>query len=126
MIDESTMYWITRLDSIHVVFNVFLVLFSISFVSMGIPIILEIFGVECFREDSSPRLFRYLWLGALFGLFLSLAGYVLVPTTKEMVVIKVVPAIANNRDVKALGEEFPRMAKEWLESQFKDKDNNKK
>ncbi len=40
---------------------------------------------------------------------------VFTPTTKEMAAIIVIPAIVNNQDIKELGGEIPKLAREWLE-----------
>jgi len=48
-----------------------------------------------------------------------------VPTTKDLVAIKLIPAIVNNEDVQGVGVEFIDLAKDWLKELHPEPSNKK-
>jgi uncharacterized membrane protein len=115
MIDESSMYWLTRLDHIH---NALLLVNFVCFIAL---IATSVVGCVMKSVPSAPGdidvgkyLHKYVALPSLvfFVIFGSLT--VFIPTTKEMVAIKVIPAIANNTDLQGVGQDMVVLAKEWL------------
>lgn len=110
MITTSQMYWLTRLSNFHAAGGLF-VLASI--------LILAAVAVVSFANDLSGEgistQFRK-W-GFRIALPLFLVGClieILVPTTKEMAAIIVVPRIANNEKVQDVGNEIYGLAVQWL------------
>ena len=77
-------YWITRLDSLHTLFVVCVVIFSL------LSTIAIVFGIAAFVEDASEKdkklVIKFNKL-VLSSLLLSLIGNVFIPTTKEMLLI---------------------------------------
>lgn len=109
-ITESTIYWITRLDGIH---NFLGILGVIT----GAPAVLSLIafcvtfmtseGEEEFHTAMKLELRAFL-IGIVLFVVFSLVS-VFIPTTKEMALIKVLPAISNSRFVS---EELPKEAGE--------------
>ena len=109
-ITESTVYWITRLDGIH---N----FLSILSIITGAPAVLSLIaffatfmiseGEEEFHTAMKLELRAFL-IGIVLFVVFSLVS-VFIPTTKEMALIKVLPAISNSRFVS---EELPKEAGE--------------
>ena len=98
MITENVIYWITRLDSFHELWNMFNFLLLSSFVlSFGGAVCLVSpwdKWNEC--DDESKTLSRKLGKLSviLFSVFLlSITAKSFLPTTKEMCIIKIVPKI---------------------------------
>lgn len=123
MITESEIYWITRMDYIHE----FLVSFGgvlalLMFFGVAASVIFYIYNTCAILEGEGnkallPMSKKYM-LWSLAGLFLALPILVtggLVPTTKEMCAIKVIPAIANNEDVQEIPSQLAELTKEWIE-----------
>lgn len=110
MITESTIYWLTRLDHIHSLLEAFnfVLILAVCFCFMGL--------IPCIVEEE-PQIFSKLknW-GFIFltVLFFSAVVGAMLPTTKEYAAIKVIPAIANNQDVKDIGNDIVDLAKDWL------------
>lgn len=119
MIDESTIYWITRLDNIRIF------LFVLAFIGTVIAFI----GGVAHGATTSRRAFsdedklekkkdlRYsieAFLVGIFVLFTTAVGLVFTPNTKEMFAIKVIPAIANSERVQSLGADVVDLAKSWI------------
>ena len=136
---ESTMYWLTRLDGIHHLFNnlgvlTFIVLF-ISFVTYAVTGCIKGCNARWNRDDhldpdwqaanNCQKVARPVMLCALaLTITLSLVQ-VFIPTTREMAAIKVVPVIAspeNCTKLKSMSNDILDVAAEWL----KDIKTNKK
>lgn len=116
MINESTLYWVTRLDNILVFCGI----------SLPLCLVFLLFAFFCFigvtDEDNKAFAKRLL----IFNLILSgllvpldIATLVFLPTTKEMVVIKVLPKIVNSdftqKDLPAEAKELYVLAKQALD-----------
>ena len=117
MITESDIYWITRFDNIHVLSG-FLILLPVVF--------LLFFNLACLFEGREYA-FWAIFLNVLASclLVVGILGVTFVPTTKEMIVIKVVPKIANSEFVQTdLPREVKEMygiAKDYLKSKLTEK-----
>ena len=90
---ESTIYWITRLDSVNMVIALVIVALIISLVAWAVMAFVAI--------DSGLKINKTKWNVAawmmLLGLVIASLALVFVPSTKEMVAIKVIPTLANSR-----------------------------
>lgn len=119
MIDESTVYWITRLDNIRIF------LFVLAFIGAVIAFI----GGVAHGATTSRRAFsdeeklekkndlRFSMEAFLVGIFVMLTTavcLVFTPNTKEMCAIKVIPAIANSERIQSLGTDVVDLAKSWI------------
>ena len=115
MIDESTMYWITRLDKISLVLHVLAVVSGV----VGGVIAIIAFASHCMAADDSnclhtakaSRITFYI-VAPIF--FIGLFGWAFVPTTKEYAAIKLIPAIMNNQEVRAEAKDTYELMKDWL------------
>ena len=109
-ITESTIYWITRMDGIHD----FLIGLCIITGILAVLILIILFstfmvceGKEEFHKAMELELRAFFISIVLFVVFF--LASVFIPTTKEMALIKVLPAISNSRFVS---EELPKEAGE--------------
>lgn len=94
---EFDVYWILKLDSIRA-----MLIFA------GIVLVLGCVRAWCVSEDIFKTITPYV-LGASFGVILFITG-VMIPSTKEMCAIKIVPKIVNSPEFstvkKDLGEVY--------------------
>lgn len=115
-ITESTIYWITRLDKFHVTAGVLL---GISFMVLLICIVVccvyknqldEIYSKE-YRERIKREMKITIKIAcyAVFSIAMCASVLVFVPTSREMAMIKVLPAISNS---KFMSEELPKDIRE--------------
>lgn len=109
-ITESTVYWITRLDGIHN-FLISLCIITGILAVLSLITFFATFMVSEGEEDFHPAMkfeLRTCFISiALLAVFFLVS--VFVPTTKEMAMIKVLPAISNS---KFMSEELPKEAGE--------------
>lgn len=105
MITESTMYWITRCDSIH---NISVIIFAIC---------IPLFVLELFKrifpypppvniKVSIPIVISLICVGTIINIF--------VPTTKETCAIIIIPKITNNENIQNISKEFYNFALDWM------------
>jgi len=111
-----TIYWLTRLDTLHgsaVAFFVFSCISALVTAFIWAMVLGECPNAEEETVNRTGRkVLRWVILvGAVAGLLAAL-----IPTTKEMAAIIVVPKVLNNEDVQAMGSDLPKLAREWLES----------
>lgn len=115
MITESTIYWVTRLTYLQRALLITGGVFSVIFI-----IWLFICFIIKYNTESSKKAGEYaaIHLKRVFPLFiLSLImfiGGLFVPTTKEMCAIKVIPIIANDKQVQELPQKAIELANEWI------------
>lgn len=137
MITTTEMYWLTRLDSIKELLNHGLepCFIFFTFLMVIVTVLTFCFGTftgngsyETFSGRSSEELktihtrFRRIsWRCAVFGCLMLTMSVVcpvleaLIPTTREMAAIVMVPAIANNEKVQTVGNKLYDLAAEWLD-----------
>lgn len=113
MLTSMDMYWLTRLDSLNTWLGTVVVMAGLASV---VSVLMAI--VATFREDDSAfdlrRIAKY-----IVGVFFVLGTIsVFVPTTKEMVAIYVVPAIANNEQVRSIPDTALKLADEYLKQKL--------
>lgn len=104
-ISQSTVYWITRCDGFFHAGVVFAILFLIATSLLTMYIMLE----------ESNLFAKCIWVVCVIGVISSVSTALLVPTTKEIAAIIVIPRLANSLTVKELGDDVVTLAKEWLE-----------
>ena len=117
-ITESTIYWITRLDAFRACAIALII-------ALGISILVCLFVVSCCDDIASFRVkgdvekaikttrraISCVFLSTL-GIFACIIVLVFVPTSKDMALIKVIPAISNS---KFVSDELPKNVKEIYE-----------
>lgn len=113
MITESYMYWILKLDDIREFVFVLGVIGTFPAVAFLIFFLASKIGRDDFCKD-------YVQVGRICGrlavattiltLFLHLS-YALLPTTKQMAMIKVIPAIANSEEVEMVSKDAKELYK---------------
>lgn len=134
MITTSQMYWITRLDGIMT-----LLALLASFLCVAGAIMLffghgERFAVKQWSWDTDQSIAarhefgRKLYKASLVmfpaGIFLYML-LVMIPTTRQMAAILIVPRIANSEKVQQAGNKLYDLAVEWMDELKPNKDNNK-
>ena len=122
MISPWTIYWITRLDGI---IACFIPLAVLSFLFIGVLMFLWFMEsdrkahITMVSDDVYkllPKYIRWLLVGGVFGVL----GLIFTPTTKQMAVIYLIPAIANNEQIQAEASELYDLAKDYLELQTRE------
>ena len=118
MIDESTMYWITRLDKVSSVLSGLAVACGIV---GGIMTIVAVIMCPMAASDGdfTPAA-RMTKRGSLITMplfLIFLLGWAFVPTTKEYAAIKLIPAIVNNQKVQTEASDVYELLKDWLKDQ---------
>lgn len=104
-ITQSTLYWITRCDGFFHAGIIFSALFGLG----------TIFSTMYILLVDSKLFAKFVWAVCVVGLISSVATALLVPTTKEMAAIIVIPELANSKTVKELGDGVVTLAREWIE-----------
>ena len=117
MITESTIYWLTRWDSIK---DACIIIGSITTI---LATILSIVGCGIATEDKDRKGFYLLFSWIVPLIFLP--GIVFIPTTKEMAAIKVIPVIANNEKAQEISGKLLDLTDEWIE-EFRPNKNKEK
>lgn len=106
-------YWITRADAIREASTAALGACGIA------AFILVIMGPMLFDDMSGFDIRQFVGrkTAAAFVLLFVFAAIVrtATPTTRELCAILVIPAVANNEDVQALGEDVVTLAREWMQ-----------
>lgn len=115
MINEWTLYWILKLDNLK--FGIFV--FCMIFLSCAIALIIL---------GSNDKNYKFINLGCLLFLpffIVSLLGVILLPSTKQMAMIYVIPKLANSTS-EDIPEKLKKMAiKEFSLMMKKDKRESK-
>ena len=117
-ITETQLYWLTRLDSIRgVLCWVIFIMFATAFAHFIFAII-EGGEAEFSSEvNHAERMVRTVLIRSALFVAMAIAtmfARAMLPTTKEMAAIVVVPKIANSQSVQEIGGEIVTLAKEWL------------
>ena len=113
MITESCMYWILKLDDIRTFMYVLGVIGIIPSVALLLVFFASRMGKDDFCSDYKQVGRLCGWLGAVaitLTLFFHLS-YTLLPTTKQMAMIKVIPAIANSKEVEMVSKDAKELYK---------------
>lgn len=121
------MYWITRLDAIH------LVMFCAAIVGF-IVVIASVGGLRITAQEEAEKqgrqpgeiieqvkmwdVFVKIFISSLIITSTSCLVLLFTPTTKEAVAIIIAPAVVNNQDVQGIAENAPKLLnakmQEWL------------
>lgn len=112
MISESTIYWITRLDSFLWVMGV------VGWLLITAGVILTVCWYFDWYHKKDRETFRnrvkhpILPIVAGFCVLISTA---FIPSTKQMCVIKILPIVVNNEHVQQLPNKVVELANDWLD-----------
>ena len=119
MIDESTIYWITRLDNIRTFVIVLLCLAGLLelfavFSAAGASERKAISDAEKKEKKEEETICAVIGVISFVAIFILGLALVFTPTTKEMCAIKVIPAVANCEQVQSLGSDVVNLARSWM------------
>ena len=109
-------YTIMMLDNFRDALKV-VSLFSYVTASMC-AIIMIVCHIEGTAEHSGCRLVKKFLFGSLLVAVLVTPALVLVPSTKQAVLVYTVPKIVNNEQVQKMPENFIKYTNDWLEKQL--------
>lgn len=130
MITTTQMYWLTRLDGISCTIITCTVLLCIAY---GFGLIFGLFkyfdNLNYGPDDKDLKNAKSILRFIVNYSFIPIAGMVLsclVPTTREMAAILIVPRIANSEKVQQAGNKIYDLAVEWMDELKPNKNNNKK
>ena len=118
MITESYMYWILKLDDIRDFAFALGVITSFTAVAFLLFFLASTISKEEFCTDYKHVSRLCGWLGlatTILTLFLHLS-HVLLPNTKQMAMIKVIPAIANSEEVEMVSKDAKELYKLGVEA----------
>jgi len=122
IITVSQMYWLTRLDMIKSASELVIV-FALTTAVVG-TIAWICHAVD---EASLPKPIKYLAIAGWLGVILGGAVQVFVPTTKEMLVITIVPQIVNNQKVQkvatdslGIAQDSMKLVDSWIADKTKE------
>lgn len=114
---EANLYWILRLDAINKLFMALSILGAAVFVVLTTGFVVSYIGHKtagCAPETYYA--FRRLCVGCTIFMCAVLPIFVLLPTTNEMAMIKVLPAIVNNKQLQEDSSEIYRLAVDKLKT----------
>ena len=113
MITETTLYWITRLDNINTFLSILLLLSILAAAAF--------LAVWCHPDSTGDerRLGRLGFPIMISFVFVFSLGLVLLPTTREMCAIKVIPALVNNEKIQGIGDKALTFVNEWMDGLLK-------
>lgn len=122
MITESSVYWILKLDDIQ---NIFIFLVCVSGAFSLITTLLYLVNAldSCFDKRVADAVKPWWILCMVCTIIFVITAYLL-PTTKQMAMIKVIPAIANSEivgEMSADAKELYRMGINAIKEQLSDK-----
>lgn len=117
MITQMQMYWLTRLDALDALVCCIGVTFFVLSLVLGIigMVIRVDYSYEERRYGTGKRL-HHKWMPLCIAVsFVSALTASLIPSTKEMAAIIVIPKIANSEKVQDVGNRLYDLAVEWAE-----------
>ena len=111
IITEWQMYWLTRMDNIHIFFSIACILSIYAFVAISLIGGTVMVDDEEYQKPIKRILYRWLLPMIFISGFIAIAC----PTTKEMAAIKIVPLISQNKDVQQIPQKVADLASQWLD-----------
>lgn len=122
MISESCIYWITRLDKIlstlDFIGGICGCMLILCFFIGGMTYIVESLCEEGSKDyEKAKETRQYFYKGFLIStIAFALMGTmsILIPTSKELAAIYVIPKVANNERIQNFSSEIATIAEDWL------------
>ena len=127
MITESSVYWILKLDDIQNIFIFLAIVFG--FFSLLTTTLYLINAIDSSFDKRVADAVKPWWILCMVCTFIFVATVFLIPSTKQMAMIKVIPVIANSEivgEMSADAKELYRMGINAIKEQLSDKKENKK
>lgn len=119
MITGTEMYWLTRLTGLRTgTEGVGIVLL----VTSGIAITIGLMAGAMEDSERGRKPIKFSVLAFIVGGLIAFAS-IFIPTTKEMCAIKVIPVIANNKQIQELPDKVLKLANEWIDELKPNKDS---
>ena len=116
IITTAQMYWLTRLTPLG--HGVGFIIFLLALVALGLLLLGLMLQDPCEVSDEGHSFGRKLIKGSPFVAVLAvilLIANCLLPTTKEMAAILIIPRVANSEKVQTVGNHLYDLACEWME-----------
>lgn len=124
IITPMQIYWLTRFSSLKcgLAFFIFLLLaLAVGYLIAGVVLQDDVLD-DSDHERGIKLIKKAPFLAAVAGVFIML--HCLLPTTREMAAILIVPRIANNEKVQTVGNHLYDLAVEWMEELSRAKNKN--
>lgn len=129
MINSWIVYWISRLDYISCVLHIFAFIFAII-AMLSIVFILNEYAIwDDNMEKCSSRIPKSVKLLPIILSLIFIVLAVLIPNTKDMCAVIIIPKIVNNEKLQDVGDKFYNLAMDWMEElspKKKEVENEKK
>lgn len=126
MITEWEVYWITRCDGIEIFLGITACFVGVAYaVLLGATLFHAIFqNASDFDDDDKVRYksLKHYSKILLIPCFLYISAAILMPDTKEMCAIKVIPLVVNQEDIQEIPANIADLANEWIEELKPNKD----
>ena len=116
IITTAQMYWLTRLTPLG--HGVGCIISLLALLSIGLPILGLMLQDPCEVNNERRRFGRKMVKASPFVAALAvilLIANCLLPTTKEMAAILIIPRVANSEKVQTVGNHLYDLACEWME-----------
>lgn len=122
---ESTIYWLTRLDAIRNAISICgtftAVLFVVGVIACAVAFITRETTTYEAEEEKACNLFNKsikptIWLCVLSMLLMFANAFI--PSTRDMIAIKVIPVVANEENVdkiSSISKDFLDVTAKWLD-----------
>ena len=120
MITPTQMYWLVKLDDIRSAIKGIMFIPAICIAIVAIMIMAAFFAcIDADKDTKSAVAAKIrrstLWCVPLLFMMLAInMAVALIPTTKQMAAIIVVPSIANSEKVQTVGNKLYDLAVEWM------------
>ena len=124
LITTAQMYWLTRLSPLgNGLESIIILLFILAFVFLIAGGIMQDDVCDDCTHETGKTLIKTSPLLAVIAVVLLIVNCLL-PTTREMAAILIVPRIVNNEKVQTVGNHLYDLAVEWLEELSPAKNKN--
>ena len=128
MITESELYWILKLDDIGNLLTGCTIILSIISILLVVMTIAQTYGDDFLFDDSVWRRSRFARIAVYITLIVFGITLTLMPSTKQMAALKVIPAIVNSdavKDVSSDTKELYKLGVSALKEKLTDTRSNK-
>ncbi len=118
------MYWLLRLDGIKDMFQgLAAICTTVGVIGLAASVIFKFIYIMDKEDDGVLEVANYL-RKPIFVLFvvsgIALLGQMLLPSTKQMAAIIVVPKIVNNKQAQEMPENLIELCNEWTKDKIKE------
>ncbi len=107
-------YWVLMLDGVNKILGISITMFFVMIIIAGICAMIG----NCDHVPSLIKFSKALLKIFVPLIFLFLILFALIPTTKQMAAIYLIPQIASNKDIKQLPPKLSKLALEYVNKEL--------